>query len=485
LARNLREPVLFYAALKQLLADGNSTFVEISPHPILLAPIEGVLHEEHKPGPAVPSLHRDRGEGEVMLGSLGALYASGREIDWRRLYPRGRLMPLPAYPWQRKRFWIEGKALSVSEAPATAGDPETAKPQRYRIEWRVHEKTTPAATIRARWLVLATGGGLGRALAARLAGHGGECAHLDAGDRESLETWIAKSADAAHRHTIIDLRALDLPQLDGSMPSGTEDVLRRGCLDAVQLLNSLPESVPIRVWTVTRGVQVVGEQALPPSVAASPLWGLARVAALERPDVWGGIIDLDPAVPRDEVERLAETLLAPDEDDQLALRGGQRFVPRLVPVRPTGTATIPWKSEGSYLITGGLGGVGLRVARWAAERGARHLVLTGRTGLPARKDWDTVSGSTPEGRRIAQLKVIESLGARVVVVAADSVCNSIGRFGSPTGVSRPRTSHKGNGSGWHSSPRTWKIAPSMSLTNGPPIRIRSTRKSFAANCCQS
>ncbi|MFQ5794194.1 MAG: type I polyketide synthase [Candidatus Bipolaricaulia bacterium] len=108
--RNLKEPVLFSAAVQQLLESDHDIFLEISPHPILLKAIQQGLQHLDQEDIVLPSLRRDEEERAVMLGSLGALYTLGHPVDWSRLYPSGgRCVRLPPYPWQRERCWIEGQ----------------------------------------------------------------------------------------------------------------------------------------------------------------------------------------------------------------------------------------------------------------------------------------------------------------------------------------------------------------------------------------
>ncbi len=117
--RNLREPVLFATAVQELLAAGFDTFIEINPHPILL---QAVVQAD--PGDrdlqALASLRRDAPERATLLESLGTLYALGQTIDWRALYPDGRCLSLPSYPWQRERFWYDGPP-AVERATPRAG----------------------------------------------------------------------------------------------------------------------------------------------------------------------------------------------------------------------------------------------------------------------------------------------------------------------------------------------------------------------------
>ena len=121
-ARNLREPVLFSAAVQAATRKtGHGTFLEISPHPILLSGIQqGLSHFGHQ-GAVLPSMRREEEERTVMLGSLGALYSLGYPVDWSRIYPAGgRCVELPCYPWQRERCWLENAEgeLSMGASPA-------------------------------------------------------------------------------------------------------------------------------------------------------------------------------------------------------------------------------------------------------------------------------------------------------------------------------------------------------------------------------
>ncbi|MBF6169901.1 type I polyketide synthase [Nocardia blacklockiae] len=136
-----------------------------------------------------------------------------------------------------------------------------------------------------------------------------------------------------------------------------------------------------RVFTVTRGAVPVGEERL--ALEQAPLWGLGRVIGLEHPGLWGGTIDLDPAgtEPGREAEAIVARITSADDEDQIAFRGPDRLVPRLRTVDDIPSATADLDPAAAYLITGGRGSLGLRLAAWLARRGARHLILLGRTPL--------------------------------------------------------------------------------------------------------
>ncbi|WP_437775825.1 acyltransferase domain-containing protein [Sorangium sp. So ce1097] len=123
--RNLREPVLFSPAVSRLAGEGHALFLEMSPHPILAPAIEEGLRDGAHEGVALGSLRRGHDERRSMLSALGAVYAHGHPVDFRRLFPQGgRAVRLPGYPWQRERYWIDDGG---PRAPARAGGPRGAE----------------------------------------------------------------------------------------------------------------------------------------------------------------------------------------------------------------------------------------------------------------------------------------------------------------------------------------------------------------------
>jgi phthiocerol/phenolphthiocerol synthesis type-I polyketide synthase C len=115
---NLRRPVLFAPTVDRLVADGHDLFVEISPHPTLALGVREVLRRAGKEGAVLPSLRKEEPSRDVLLGSLGALWTAGHPVDWRHHFPEGsRVVPLPTYPWQRERFWIEPVEPSDTNRP--------------------------------------------------------------------------------------------------------------------------------------------------------------------------------------------------------------------------------------------------------------------------------------------------------------------------------------------------------------------------------
>ncbi len=191
------------------------------------------------------------------------------------------------------------------------------------------------------------------------------------------------------------------------------------CGSALHLAQALAEQ-PAPLWLVTRGAQPVAGAGEPVAALQATLWGLGRVIALEHPEVWGGLVDLDVhAAPDAQMLHLLAELTQPDGEDQLALRGGARYVARLSSRPAPKARPVRWDAEGAYLVTGGLGGLGLKVAEWMAQQGAGHLVLVGRHGLPDRATWDAVPETSDDYPKIAAVRRMEASGAVVTIAAAD------------------------------------------------------------------
>ena len=200
--------------------------------------------------------------------------------------------------------------------------------------------------------------------------------------------------------------------------------MSRRCGDVLRIMTAMADGRGPdrpRLWVVTRGAQRTGADREPVAVGQSPLWGLGRSLALEHPELWGGLIDLDPEGSAEEVATLADVMLGEGPDDQVALRGGNILAPRLVrreqSVHHAGRTSF--RPEGTYLVTGGLGDLGLRIARWMIEGGARRIVLVGRRHLPDRGSWDDLDEGHPASAVIEAIGAMERLGATVVAASAD------------------------------------------------------------------
>ncbi|GAA2601528.1 type I polyketide synthase [Actinomadura fulvescens] len=173
---------------------------------------------------------------------------------------------------------------------------------------------------------------------------------------------------------------------------------------------------PPRLWCLTRGVRDSRQEA---ALAHAPVWGASRIIAGEHPELWGGTIDVDTL--EDDTGRRILRLLrhAAGAEDIISLTGDDAAVPRLSTIeRAAEGGALQCHTSGTYLITGGLGALGLAVAQWLVDRGARRLLLAGRRGLPPRSEWGQVRDARTR-RQIEGVLALEALGATVRVLALD------------------------------------------------------------------
>ncbi len=171
---------------------------------------------------------------------------------------------------------------------------------------------------------------------------------------------------------------------------------------------------------VTRGTQAIGDEPISLTYQ-SLIWGLARAAAhIEHPALKGKLIDLDLAEASSSVEaqRILEMWL--DSEDQIAWRQNVRYQIRLkkapLPIVPP----ISFRAGAAYLITGGLGELGLSVAQWMAHRGAHHLILTGVNEIPSKEMWKSISAEHPRFQAIQKILTLESQGCQIESLTLDT-----------------------------------------------------------------
>jgi acyl transferase domain-containing protein len=447
--RNLREPVRFDAAVRRARDEGAAVFIEASPHPLLTASVQ-----ETAGAPAVGSLRRDDGGPDRFLTSLAEAFAGGVAVNWR-LAAAGRA-ELPGYAFERRRYWPDvpspgasapgeagrdrdaeagfwaavqaGDAALLARQLGTGGAAELAAALPALAAWRQRSQSQTRLDqwrYLVRWKRLADGDGLlvgtwliiaprepsGADLAAQcargLAGRGATVltvgADPGAGRQElaALLTALAGSGDLTEVSGVVSLLAA------AREPAGGPPGMVSGTAATLALIKALGEiGCPARLWLVTRQAVGIGGPDLAADPGQAQIWGLGRVAGLESPRTWGGLVDLPAAPGERDWARLA-AVLADGAEDQVAIRPSGAFARRLE--RAALGATSParsWRPRGTVLITDGTGDMGRHVAHWLAAAGAPRLVL--------------LSRHEPDARAAATLTAeLAALGADATIRACD------------------------------------------------------------------
>lgn len=278
-------------------------------------------------------------------------------------------------------------------------------------------RTPGTSSASGRWLILPDSVGIAQSLASHLEQTGGNAVVAAAG--ESLGSYVNPNSEPWDH--IVDMRCAGGPDVtELSAQQVGEDAISRVTGPIASLQGMVRGQTGGKLWLITRGAQAVLPSQKVFAVTESTTWGVARCIGLEHPTLWGGVIDLDPEASSDENARQClSALLRNDDEDQAAFRNRQRYVPRLVrSERPT-ARRVEIRADRTYLVTGGLGETGLRVAHWLVESGAREILLAGRTGLPDRDTWDTLPEGNPEASRVAAVRAMENLGATVTIAEID------------------------------------------------------------------
>ncbi|XBP96091.1 type I polyketide synthase [Micromonospora sp. CCTCC AA 2012012] len=386
-ADQVRGTVAFGAAVDKAAELGVTRYVEVGPDASLVAAVE----ETRPEALAVPVLRRDRAEAGSAVTALARLWAHGGPVDWAAFHaPTGaRVVDLPTYPFQHQRYWLQGWATEQAD-PTDRWS--------YRVDWRPVADPT-AGPLTGRWLLLAPADAdpdLVTTVTDGLRAAGATTAALTVdpdADRAALAALLAGHTDATG---VLHLAAASADA--GPAAAGT-------LAEVVQALGDAAVTAPL--WCVTTGAVRVADADPAPRTDLAAAWGLGRVAALEHPDRWGGLVDLPASpTPRD-VARLTALLTGATGEDQLAVRAGGTYARRLLRHTPPAAAPQDRPLGDTVLVTGGTGALGGHVARWLAAHGAHHLVLTSRRG--------------PDAPGATELRdELTAAGVRVTVAACDA-----------------------------------------------------------------
>ncbi len=452
--KHLRQTVRFSEGLEEILKGGERVLLEVGPGQTLSSLAR--LHLRGRSGSVVLSTIRHREEAQedeaYLLKTLGRLWASGVNVKWGGFnagQKRGRIA-LPTYPFERQRYWVEKRAQKPGAAgPARGGGKRQNMDQWfYTPSWRrvpLKEQSSPKAG--GRWLVFSGGGDFGAQLVSALRGSGQQLVLVQAGSafrQESPESYQINAREPGDYQRLLKELGqggwtadgvLHLWLLGGEEPAGAvaqvEHCQTMGFYSLLYLAQATGDQCAqqkIKWKVITDGVQkVTGEEKL--SIGKATVLGPGRVVGLEYPNIHSSLIDIQIPGKSGQQQRLLEQLLAEIEAGELdfgiAYRGGYRWTQSLeaTPLRKVEGKGRRLRDQGVYLITGGLGGIGMALAEHLARKVRGRLVLVGRNGLPEREQWEewlqSHGGNGEVSAKIRAVQGLEKLGAEVMVLRAD------------------------------------------------------------------
>ncbi|MEQ9258490.1 MAG: SDR family NAD(P)-dependent oxidoreductase [Roseovarius sp.] len=470
----LRNCVRFADGVARLGETADRVFIEVGPGRALSSLAQ--LSERIEPNRVLSSLRHEKDEiadDKYLLSVIGRFWALGVEADWSQIWGEARRnrVVLPTYAFQSRRFFIEPGKVRAADSEALPPRAEDVGAWGYLPAWRPTYANCPADRLETvgrdtpeTWLLFADESGVVEALGQRLAEAGHRVTTVRAGDS------FARLSESAYR-LAPELGQEDYTALfetlaaEGRLPSrivhgwlvteaetfrpGSDFFTRnmeQGFYSLLYLANAI-EAVerpgPLHITVLTNGAEQLKGEALPyPEKAA--IAGPCGTIPKELPGVTVTSADIElpkrsdpaprfglftPAQPAQEegrgalIDQLLEELLAEPANAIAAYRSGRRHEKTWAQAPLPAAERPAFKQGGTYLVTGGLGGIGLSVARDLAETCAANIVLIVRRALPPREAWEQVAeGSGETARRIAALLELERLGGTVRLELAD-VCD--------------------------------------------------------------
>jgi len=456
---HVRQTIRFSEGVARLFEEPDTILLEVGPGKALMTIAR--WHPAKTSGQTVltslPQPEEKVSELASVQNTLGKLWLAGVPVDWQTYYAheQRRRVSLPTYPFERRRFWIEPQQqlLDVSAGQKSLRKQANVTDWFYIPSWT---SSAPPALLESRvvkqqdtfWLLFVDESGLGSRLAHRLEAAGNEVATVSAGKRfaehnereftvapgrkEDFDALLTALSTRGKRPTNIVHLWNVMPEFDSlSEHALAEECQRRGFYTLLALAQSFGEQAeekPLDLVVITNNMQrVTGDETLCPEKAT--VLGPCRVVPQEYKHINSRSLDVTLPAADAEREKLAELLVAElfavSPEKVVAYRNQQRWTQSFerhgfeTPARQGARV----REKGVYLITGGLGGLGLVFAEHLAKTAGARLALVGRSALPTREHWarwvSTHDEQDPVSRKIRHLEELEKHGARVESYSAD------------------------------------------------------------------
>ncbi|MBY4605685.1 acyltransferase domain-containing protein [Bacillus sp. SPARC3] len=457
-SQHLRGTVRFHEGLGQILSDDNVLLIEVGPGSTLstFARRHKKRSSQHDIVNLVRHVQEPAHDHSYFLKKLGQLWVCGCEIDWRQYggdKPK-RLISLPPYPFEKKRYWIE--AADNAAAFTAVDEWNKKKPMDqwfYLPSWDrkiksadSRKKEQPAES--GKTLVFHEGTAFGDRLVQSIRRQGHETVIVTR-DRQFKKInsglYVINPADGTHYERLFSSLASDglLPNCMMHLWSVSEQgesfktfstYSENGYYSLIftaQAASNQKQMNECNMFVLTSGIhEVTGEEQI--NAEKSTILGPLKVIPQEYNHLKCWNIDIPPlpdTLTWKEEELIDQILTETDtagEDQIIAYRNRRRWVQMYQPVQLNKATGLPnmIRPKGVYLITGGLGGIGFVLSKLLAQEGNVRLILTGRSELPQRSQWESWcekhEEDDPITAKILKIKELERLGAKVTTLQADA-----------------------------------------------------------------
>jgi acyl transferase domain-containing protein/acyl carrier protein len=458
-AKQLRRTVRFSEGLKELLQQPDGIFIEVGPGQALssAAKLHGIKTGGHIVLPSMKRSQDSQSDLPPLLGLLGRLWLTGVKVDWSAFYSNEnrRRSALPTYPFERQRYWVDPQGQLRTDKMRSL--PPSKKSDMagwfYLPSWkRTAAKTFDASALKSSessWLVFLDECGVGAQLAMRLEQSGQDVISVRAGGQFCKITRNVYAIDPQKGddyHTLLRELHQSNKQLRKVVHfwSVTENTRTLASLERLEQRQDLglfsllflaqafgqqQITSPVDILVVSNHIhEITGDETLGPE--KSTVLGACKIIPLEYSNMSCTSVDIvtadsEPLLAPKLIDALLAETMANATDNVVAYRGTHRWVQCFEPVRldKAGDLTARLRDGGVYLITGGLGGIGLAIAEDLAITAGAKLILISRSSFPEREQWEswirTHDERDPISIKIRRLHSFEAAGAEVLVLRAD------------------------------------------------------------------
>jgi len=456
--KHVRQPVRFGPGIQEIMnAPGARAFLEVGPGQALGGLARSILAPQAD-AIVLSSLLRpkkDANEQRVLLDTIGRLWVAGSTVNWRTFHTKEsrHRVPLPSYPLEKERYWISS-AVNTNEAEvesASLRKKPDVEDWFYLPFWKpsVIPNTEERLNSKQNWLIFAEEQGLGRDLAAKLTAMGQDVVSVqradgflkldenayglrpqEQDDYQELLSTLREQQRWPHR--IVHLwNATQENTTVGRWNFSSESQYSGfySLLFLAKALHRLAVTEPLELAVVSHNLQTLTPHD-PTSPEMSILLGPCLIFPQELPFVSCRSIDFGYTSPETQqpsrvLQQLVAELATKSADVMIAYRGQMRWLKKFEPIRLQKQDNRPprLRERGVYLITGGLGRIGLELAKYLARSVHAKLILLGTSALPSEEHWRQWLESHDErdetSRKLKDLQVLRELGAEVLTVRAD------------------------------------------------------------------
>jgi acyl transferase domain-containing protein/acyl carrier protein len=467
-ATHLRQTVRFSEGISTLLQQPNRILLEVGPGRSLCTLAKQHYHEAI--GQVVlPSLRHPQEQNSditFLLNILGRLWLAGVSVDWSGFYAgeQRHRVPLPTYPFERQRYWIEPQMQVQASSP---GESKLGKSDItdwfYVPSWKQIPLVKTREITPACYLVFVDECGIGSQIVQRLQQAGQDAISVRVGEQfKQLDSnaYTINPACQDDYHALVQAvreqgktpnAIAHLWSITQSPPQSLETSQNLGFYSLIYLAPALgqqPVSNSIQLLVASNNLyDITGDEPLCPE--KTTIIGACKVIPQEYPHISCRQVDvaISASGTNNLVEQLIAELRADSKDSTIAYRGNHRWVQTFEPVPLEKASQTRLRQGGVYLITGGMGGMGFVFAEYLAKTVQAKLILIGRSTLPAKEQWQqwltAHDALDPTSRKIQKLQELEAFGAEVLVFAADvanheqmqnAIAQSLEHFGEIHGV---------------------------------------------------